>query len=776
MATRREEIVSELHKKASELQKGENLSLFRKFIQAFYPESSPDDFLARDVDVLLHIAYSQFAMARKRKLQKHHIQILNPRLMRKGGWKSDHTVIQIINDDMPFLVDSITGGLAVTLRSRIHMMHHPILNVVRDDTGNLVDVVEAGEGVRESYIYVETSAQSDKTVLREIQGTIDSILGDVRHAVGDWKGMLAKIDETVASLTVNPPPLPQDQVDETIRFLRWLSADHFTFLGFREYKFKEPTGKFSFSQVRGSALGILRDPNRNVLRDSQGLTPMSPEIKHFLEQPDPVIITKANVKSTVHRVAHLDYIGVKIFDAEGIAVGERRFIGLFTSLAYSQFSHDVPLLRRKVEAVEKRAVFRERTHAKKAFKHILETFPRDELFQISEDRLFDTAMGVIQLLERPRPKAFLRPDQFERFVSALVYVPRETYNSNLRHAVEDILCDAFNGEISVYYAMLGEESLARWHFIIRTKPGSVPKVDPEEVNRQIVEAAQGWHDRLRTELVNRHGEEEGSKLNYIYKDRFTVAYIEAFSPAQAAYDVAKLEELSGRNDMRVDFYRHLADGDDHFRLKIHHGQHMVPLSDCMPILENLGFKVLGEHSYEMADGSGAHIHDFSLHRTGGCPFDLSHLKSLVEDLVMMVWDESVEDDGFNQLVLTSAMSWQEILILRAYGKYLRQLGMGYTPDYIADCMVKNSAISTKLVALFKAQFDPANKDKKTDVAAEKISETLTDMLESVNSLDEDRILRAYINVIKATLRTNYYQDGVLEGADERALVFKNPVP
>ncbi|GHF15066.1 glutamate dehydrogenase [Kordiimonas sediminis] len=749
---------------------GDELKLFQSFADGFYFESTPDDLINDDINKLFAIAQEHFTAFKKRKPGKAYVQLLNMR-SKVADWKGDCTTIQIINDDMPFLVDSITGALAVSLRSRIYMMHHPILSVERDDKGNLLSI-GGKNGKNESLIYVEIDSQSDAKVLKTIQTTLEEVLADVRLSVSDWKGMLAKIDETVASLTVNPPPLDQDDVDETIRFLRWLGADHFTFLGFREYTFEDDKGEFTFSQVKGSGLGILRDKDRNVLRDKDGLTPMSPEIMHFLKQPEPVIITKANVKSTVHRVSHLDYIGVKIFDADGKAVGERRFIGLFTSLAYSKFAHEVPLLRKKVEAVNKRALFQDRTYARKALNHILETFPRDELFQISEDRMYNTAMGVIQLLERPRPKAFIRPDRFERFVSALVYVPRETYNSGLRIAVEEILCAAFNGEVSVYYAKLEDNPLARWHFIIRTKPGEVPKVDPREINEKIAEAALGWSDRLRQNLVERNGEEVGNRLNFEYKDRFTAAYREAFTPAQAAYDIAKLEELEGTDEMRVDFYRHLADGPDRYRLKIHHSQHMIPLSVCMPVLENLGFMVLGEHSYEMADKSGAHIHDFTLHRADGIEFEFEVLKPLVEDLAQRVWDGFLENDSFNELVIKSAMTWNEILVLRAYGKYLRQLGMGYTPDYIADCMVDNSDLASLLVKLFKVQFDPAYKGKSRDADAAAIEKDIIAALESVKSLDQDRILRAYIDVIKATQRTNYYQEGVLEDVDERALGFK----
>lgn len=761
----RAQVMAEIGRMAMETMPGEAFEEFEQFLTAFYAQG-PDDLMESEPETLFAIAHSMWQMAEKRPAGKPLVKILNPR-GKKEGWTSKHTVLQIVNDDMPFLVDSTTGCLAVTLHHRIHMMHHPIMEVRRDKKGTRE--AKAGESVSESYMFIEIDAQSDKDVLEELESTIRSTLTDVRAAVSDWKAMLAKIDETVASLTVNPPPIDQEEVEETIRLLRWLGADHFTFLGFREYRFDGDPATFDFNRVDGSGLGILRDPNRNVLRDKDGLTPMSPEIRHFLTQPHPLIITKANVKSTVHRQSHMDYIGVKIFDPDGKAIGERRFVGLFTSLSYNQFTTDVPIVRKKVTSILEQSKFATRSYAGKALAHILETFPRDELFQVPEDWLFETAMGILQLTERPRPRAFVRPDRFERFVSAIVYVPRENYHSGLRAAVADILCKAYNGEVSVYYANLSEEALARWHFIIRTRPGEVLKPSEDAINQAISEAAQGWLDRLHFELVSRHGEETANKLHHQYKNRFTVAYIEAFTPAQAAYDLQKIEDVRGKEDVRVDFYRHLGDGENHYRLKIYHGNQLIALSSCMPVLENMGFKVLSEHSYEV---SGSFIHDFHLDRAEGSPFGLERLKPLVENLFVRVWHSTIEDDGFNELVLTAGMGWDEILILRAYGKYLRQLGMGYTPDYIADAMVDNAEISAQLVALFKVQFDPAYEAADRDSLAENILTDLRSLFEEVSSLDSDRILRAYANVIRATLRTNFYQPGVIDHVDERALAFK----
>ncbi len=757
-------------KMAKKAEKGEAATELQAFLGELYNADAPDDLLTREPEELFAAGHAMWQAAAKREKGSAIVDIFGPRSTEAAGPnKTNHTAIMIINDDMPFLVDSITGCLSATMHYRIHMMHHPIVDVPRMPDGTRGSG-KGAERVRESMMYVEVDAQSDPDALAELKATLEKTLDDVRDAVTDWRAMLAKIDETVASLTVNPPPIEAAEVDESIQFLRWLGSDHFTFLGFREYRFDGDPNTFDFSEVDGTALGILRDADRYVLRDKDGLTPMSREIRDFLTRPEPIIITKANVKSTVHRPSHLDYIGVKIFDAEGNAIGERRFVGLFTSLSYSQFAHDVPLIRGKVANIQKRAKLGHRSFAGKALAHILENFPRDELFQVSEDWLYETALGVLQLTERPRPRAFIRPDQFERFVSALIYVPRENYHSGLRTAIADILCKSYNGEVSVYYAKLSEEPLARWHFIIRTKPGHVPTVEQEDIQQQIIEAAQGWDDRLHLSLIEHLGEEQGNRLHHRYKTHFTMAYRECFTPAQAAYDVIKLEEIDDNHDLRVDFYNHLSDGENRFRLKIYHAS-LIPLSACMPILENMGFRVLSEQSFEVGGKTPSHVHDFSLECGAENCFTVQDIKPLVEDLFTEVWSGAVENDGFNKLVLTSAMTWSQILVVRAYGKYLRQLGIGYTPDYIADTMVEHAAVSQMLYGLFESQFDPTF-DADRDAAADKRKAEITSALEQVRSLDHDRILRAYVNVISATLRTNFYQDGVVERVDERALAFK----
>lgn len=746
-----------------------------RFVRLFYAPAVPDDIVNETPETLYAIALHMWELGKVRKRGEPLVEAFNPRLLKKG-WATAHSAIAIINDDMPFLVDSITGGLGVTERLRIHVVHHPILNVVRDAKGKRLSVSEPVEDEsgkrtsadRESVIYIEIDAESDPERLAALADSMRRILADVRSAVRDWRAMLAKIDETVASLTVNPPPVEPEDQDETVRFLRWLGADNFTFLGYREYRFDGDPAESDFRAIDESGLGILRDPNRYILRGAQGLSAISPEIRHFLRERDkPIIITKANVKATVHRPVHMDYVGVKIYDENGHVVGERRFVGLFTSQSYAMSPYDVPLLRRKVQNVQRRALYDRRSHAGKALRHILETFPRDELFQIEEDDLLSTGLGILHLLERPRSRAFIRRDRFERFVSALVFVPRDNYHSGLRAEIANILCEAFKGEVSVYYAQLSEDRLARWHFIIRTRPGEVPDADEAEIDRRIAEAVAGWSERLREHLIATHGEEEGLALYRRYGQVFSTGYQEDFPPALALRDIEKLRMLEDGAGIAFDFYRKDKDGPHDLRLKMYHGSDIVPLSDCLPMLEHLGLRVISENAYDIAGGELGCIHDFALVTPGNAPLDLPAVKPLIEDLLSAVWSGRVEDDPYNSLALAAGLDLRRILVLRAYGRYLRQIGLPFGQAYIAHCLRDHPTIARGLIELFETRLDPSRAldGEARKQAALSVSKSLNEALDAVTGIDEDRILRVFIDLIMATLRTNFWQDLESESAD-----------
>ncbi len=720
------------------------------FIQAVYKAAAPDDVVARSVENLYGIALSLWKFAAKRQPGTAKTRVFNPTI-EEHGWHTTHTVIQMVNDDMPFLVDSVTGNLAAG-GTEVHFVVHPMIDVVRDKDGNRADKNGA---LRESLIHLEIDRKTSPEVLAALKARIDGILTDVKAAVTDWTVMQGKITEAATGLTKAPKSAKAEDVQETQAFLEWLADYNFTILGYRHYDHS------AANSLAVESYGVLRDQNRHIFRKGGDFIAVSDEIRDFLKGPDTMLVTKANVKSTVHRPVHMDYVGVKIFGDKGTVVGEHRFVGLFTSSAYNRRAQTIPYLRQKVARVLARAEFDPASHDGKALTHILETFPRDELFQTPENLLFETALGILYLLERPHARAFLRQDKYGRFVSALVYVPRDLYESNLRNRIEAILCDAYKGEISARHANLSDDVIARWHFIIRTKPDSVPVVNADDINLRIAQVARGWRDQLKEALVDRVGEEKGVVLFDRYNGLFPAIYRDAFSPELAIGDIEKLESIAGPEDVQYNFYRRAEDTDDVLRLKIYHPSRVIPLSDCMPLLENLGFRVIEEFAYDLefpyGDQIGGCIHNFYLRDPQGTDIVLTDVKQRLEDTLKQATIGAAENDGFNALVLRAGLTWLQVMILRAYARYLRQLNFPYSEDYLRSTLADNPAIVRNLVSQFETRFDPSLDEKARVEATERLQADIQAMLEDVQSLDQDRILRSFRNVVHATLRTNHYQ-------------------
>jgi len=756
-----------------------------RFVYSFFSVTPLEELKENAPEKMFGAAYSTWKLAANRIPGVPLVRVYNPDI-RKDGWKTSHTVIQIVNDDMPFLVDSITGYLSKTRGFRIHVMDHPVLGVERDSKGVRLKTVEKTDArakifkgaQSESYIYVEIDAQTDDKILKEIEKNILRVLEDIRNAVEDWKPMLAQVDSAVADIEKHSWGKNKHLFDEAKAFISWLKDDNFTFLGYREYTFDEETPATNIEQDQASGLGILRDPNRHVMRGAHGLTLVAAEIAEFLQNERPLLITKTNTRTTVHRPANMDYISVKKYDDKGRAVGEREFVGLFTSKSYLESPWDVPILRKKVANVQKRAPHSATGHAGKAITHILETYPRDELFLTSERQLLKTTLGVLHLMEQPRPRAFVREDRHERYVSAIVYVPRESYHSGLRQKIEKILCDAYRGEVSIYYALLGEDVLARWHFIIRTTPGNVPRVDHGELNRKIEEAAKPWAEGLREELVAAFGEAKGLALFAEYQGIFSAGYMEAFNPRQAITDIIHFEGFDISQDVSFEVFREEDDPPHSFRLNIYHPSRLIALSECLPMLENLGVRVIGENSYELLTETKGHIHAFYLETPGQDHVNVKTTEVLVEPLLDLVWKGEVENDGFNALAIHGGLPCRDIVILRAYAKYLRQLGLPFSQDLIEGCLIQAPQIARRLVRLFYVLFEPT-KGTKADrrKRANGIVREIHSKLNRIQSLDQDRIFRSYLNVILATLRTNFFTNDVLATSIPKTILEAEvPVP
>ncbi|HXV34235.1 MAG TPA: NAD-glutamate dehydrogenase domain-containing protein, partial [Gaiellaceae bacterium] len=748
---------------------GEQAARLEAFIRIYYGAVAAEDLLERTVSDLYGAALAHLNFGMRRAPGESKVRVYTPQL-EEHGWASTHTVVEIVHDDMPFLVDSV-GMELNRLGSGIHLIIHPVVRVRREADGRLVEVLrhdaEAADCALESFIHAEIVRETDPEHLARVRAGLERVLADVRAAVEDWKPMVTRAREVIADLDANPPPVGEEELAESKALLEWVVDNHFTFLGYHEYDLIEENDEDALRRVPGTGLGILRDESGD-----HGVVKLPREAREIARAKDPLVLTKANSRATVHRPAYLDYVGVKRFDEAGEVVGERRFLGLYTSTAYSARPDEIPLLRRKARRVRERSGLPPGSHADKALVELLETFPRDELFQISDDDLYEMALGILHLGERPRVRLFLRRDTFGRFLSCLAFVPRDRFNTQVRQGIEAILVEEFDGTSVDYNVRLSESVLARLHYVIHTRAGApVPDFDVRDVEARIVEATRSWTDDLYDALVDQLGEERGTELFARYRDAFPAAYRDDFSALAAVLDIERMERLDPEGDLALTLYRPLEAADDFFVLKLLRSGRPILLSDVLPLLEDLGVKVYDERPYEVTcPGSGtAWIYDFGLTNEDG-PIDLDVVGEAFKEAFAQAWRGEIEVDGFNRLVLRAELSAREVAMLRALARYLRQTGSTFSQTYMEETLADHAAVTRKLVDLFRLRFDPARSGERGE-AAESLAGRIEAEIDAVPSLDEDRILRGFLRLVEATLRTNWFQRGP-DGRSKPYISFK----
>ena len=724
-----------------------------EFVRQYYRWIPPEDLTGRAEIDLYGAAVAHWAFARRRKPGEASVRIYNP-VFEQHGWQSTHTVVEVVSDDMPFLVDSL--GMAVQRRDYgIHLFVHPVMRVTRDQDGELQQVLPAHDelGEPESVIHIEIDRQTEKTALDALKDDLLRVLGDVRAAVEDWPRMQEQARALAASLDDPPPPVEDFERLEANALLEWLADDHFVFLGYREYELATEDGEEVLRALPDTGLGILR--RRRGARATK-FGHLSARARALVRAPRLLILTKANSRATVHRNAHLDYIGIKRFDAEGNVVGERRFLGLYTSASYKARPHEIPLLRHKTKAVLARAAFPPGSHDEKALVDILEGLPRDELFQVGEDELYELAMAIHALNGRPRVRLFVRRDAYERFLSCLVFLPRERFNTQNRERIGAILREAFRAESVDFSLNLAESVLVRIHFIVRTGDAGLPDVDVDALEQHIVEVTRSWTDALQEALTDELGEEAGRALFRKYGNAFPTAYRADWLARAAVADVRRIEQLGRDGGLGMTLYRPL-EADAHvLRCKLYRTGEPVSLSDVLPMFEHSGLKVADERPYEVTprDAPPVWVYDFGLAHAG--EVDVDEVRDDFEDAFARVWRGEVEDDGFNALVLRARLRWRDVVVLRAIARYLRQAGTTFSDRYMEQTLARHPALARELVELFAARFDPRRGRDAED--ADAIAERIDAAIEGVASLDEDRILRNVLAVVRATLRTNHFHD------------------
>ncbi|MDX1727387.1 MAG: NAD-glutamate dehydrogenase [Pseudoalteromonas tetraodonis] len=737
--------------------RADNVLLVEKFAKALYSNMSKEDLANRNDSDLYGAALSLWNSLEKNTSDDAVIRVFNPEVA-KDGWQSSHTIVEIIAKDMPFLVDSVR--MAMT-RENIasHLLLHSPLKIQRDKNDKISGLsslkAEQESTSTKTVFFIEIDRQTDATVIESFKKELESVLVDVSVAVEDWQPIREKLIAVSKSLPKSHKDKNDNEINETVEFLDWLVKDNFTLMGYRQYELSPVQGDYQLKGKMDTSLGLMKNSDAEHTR----LLSELPEVaRQEARSSNLLILTKTNSLSRVHRPAYIDYVGVKRFDDKGNVIGEDRFIGLFSSNFYNNSAADVPVLKSKINRIMDMCDFAKGTHAYKAVLNILETYPRDELVQAREHELLEVAMGVLQIQERDMCRLFVRKDAYGRFLSCMVYVPRERYNTALRRETQAILANAFNSDVKVEFTTyFSESTLARTHYTVRVTDNNI-EYNVKDIENNLIEAARTWEDKLQSALLESAGEARGNELNRKYCNAFARSYKEEVLPSAAVVDIEKLEMLNDDNKLEMLFYRPQEEASSNIvRLSLFHKDEPIHLSDVMPMLENFGLRVVGETPYSVktSDGGINWIMDFSMLIDSKGMADFDKISARFRAALTSVWANRLENDGFNRLVLMGGLTGREASILRAYAKYMRQIGVTFSQTYIESTFANYPHIAAKIVNLFAKKFSV--KSPASAKTLEKLGLEIYAELENVANLDDDRIIRLYVDMIVATLRTNYFQ-------------------
>ena len=751
---------------------GNPTASYASYLQQLVHYATGEDTLWAKPELLLRRGEAAWRLSARRKPDENLISL---RVEDGKDWTERRMVLDVVTEDKPFIVDSISAALTYAGKP-VSFFSNAVIAVAREEDG----ARNGGHAiVRESMIHAEMDPPVNDGELETLRAEIETVLADVCAAVADWEPMRARLASCIAQLEkFRIEGIRNEEQKEAVEFLKWLWDNRFAFIGVRRFSCSRKDGKMDFKHDPQDDLGIMRDSNRRILRSTyQEDGELSPAVAAFIDSNEPIIVAKANAKSLVHRRTYMDYVGVKSFAVDGSVTGEDRFVGLLTADAYNRPATDIPLIRMKVREVVDSTPFTPGGHNEKALVNILETFPRDELFHMEVDELRDLALGVLRLYKRPRVKLFLHRDRFDRFISAFVFIPRDRFNSEVREQAGELLAQAHNGRVSAFTPSFGDASLVRVHFIIGLDPGAPEGPGVTELTRQLRALCRNWSDDLLEALRTAYAGSIPSGLFAKYEKAFTEGYKERCAMKETLPDIAALEKLE-TSDLELNAYRQDGDGKETVRLKIYKRGAPLPLSKLIPTIENLGLSVIQEAGYKVTpygvdNGDGYWIHDFHTTQAKGHAVELEEVKTSFEDTIRAVLEGDTEDDGFNALVLTAGVNWREVWALRAAAKHHLQAGFQYSLAYVEEALSNNPLITRDLVAAFHARFNPdgpADPEARVKEVA-KVDGQVTAALEDVASLDEDRIIRRFLNLFAAVTRTNFYQR-LKDGAHKPYISFK----
>lgn len=709
------------------------------------------------------------------------IEIINPGSADYPG-QSSHTIVMLLQKDMPFLVDSVRMHLA-SRQLTIHTVQNLVFQAQRTKTGGLkkhatctYDLgcpIDMKGYQTEAFMFFEIDRIAGDEVLSTLVAELEDVLSDVRVVVDDFGSMEGKVQSIINSLKHNPPALPEAEISEAIAYLTWLLDNNFTFLGYKEYKLGKKSGRDVIRHVKESELGLFRqrtDSTREKFIDT-----LPQDVSEYVHEKRLLTFATSGTLSRVHRPVYPDYIAVRQFDKEGNVTGEFGFLGLYTLSVYTEKTRNIPILRNKVDAVMHRSGLYPFTHAGKDLLRVLETFPREELFKTDLDELFTTAIGIAQIKERQQTRLFVRRDHFAKFVSCLVYMPRDIYDSEIRKKIQQILCKKFKALNSEFTTYFGSSVLVRTHFVLRTDPDQTIEIDVPALEQEVVGVTRSWQDELVQNLIDKYGDEQGTLFSQRYRNAFPLSYRDDFTPAIAVTDVQHVESLCEEKPLALCFYQRDDEPADRAHFSLYQRDEQLTLSDIIPIFENMGLRTHGEHLYKIVDEDGVVVwkHDFSLQYCIGDSLDAKALREVFKKAFVRVWHDNASNDAFNRLVLALGLNWREVSYLRACAHYLKQIRLGFSQAYYADTLLRYPAMALALVHHFKTKFDPdialGINERKQQL--EELETAYMASLDEVQSLSEDRVLRNYLLLNKAMLRTNFFQPG-LNGRLKKYFSFK----
>jgi glutamate dehydrogenase len=753
-------LMNEVYKLVLDRVKKEQAPKLEKFLKGFFNKQGHGDIKALSPKIVADLAWEAWEQFGQRLPNECKVQIYELKLPGKSG--GTRIVINALNNNMPFLVDSLLGYLSrFDLRARILL--RPMFQVQRDEAGYLQSILGASASEenmqQESLIHCEITDPCTPELLKTLREGIPNVFRDVRLGYEGWEGIRNAVQKAIRTIKPIPKVLKHDQVTECVEFLEWLDNHHFTFLGYREYALKEKDGTYLLEPLHRTALGLLSDAANYDLGLFHKGEPLTAETMRFIFQSSPLVVSKTERLSTVHRPVPLDSIALKIYDDQGKIVGLRQFLGLFTSVAYSSSTRDIPLLRSKVFRVVEKAGFSPLWHDGKALTHILDSLPRDELFQASEDELLAIGTKVLSIQEQPRIALFIRKDHFDRYLSCLVYVPRDRFEYSLNERIGQILEESLKSPVDLVSATYGSLNFARIHYMVKNGKKGKFDFDADEIEKKLVKATYSWKDSILFELIEKHGEWEGTRYFQKYANSFNKGYQERFTPQEAIIDIQYIEEAYKSGNLGVRIYRDDKAPEESLKIKLYNIGSAIALSDVIPTLEDMDLRVLSENPFSILPDRAAvsiWIHDFETTSLGDCAIDIPAVEGKFLELFHRVHIGQAEKDGFNRLVIRAGLNWQECVMMRSYCKYLRQLHIQFSQEYMEQTLVRNPTITRLIRDLFVTKFNIANDNngqKKLDGILEKIHSAL----DRVENIDEDRILRRYTNLVNATVRTNYYQ-------------------